>query len=289
MAQLASRLAENVSGDFYVDSTCIDCDTCRWIAPEVFARADAIEQSFVVRQPEAEPARTRSLMALVACPTASIGTVSKLDARSAAARFPELIADEIYYCGYTSEKSFGASSYLIRRAEGNVLVDSPRAAGPLVARIAEMGGVRQMFLSHRDDVADHARFRARFGCERIAHRLERLPVERVLEGEEPVELAPDLLAIPVPGHTRGSTALLYREKFLFTGDHLWWSETRGRLNASQSVCWYSWPEQTRSMVRLLDYRFEWVLPGHGRRYQAASPAAMRAALEALVLEMRRSL
>ena len=289
MAQLASRLAENVPGDFYVDSTCIDCDTCRWMAPDVFARADSIEQSFVAHQPQAEPARTRSLMALVACPTASIGTVSKLDARGAAARFPELIADEIYYCGYTSEKSFGASSYLIRRAEGNVLVDSPRAAGPLVARLVELGGLQQMFLSHRDDVADHARFRACFGCERIAHRLERLPVERVLEGEEPVQLAPDLLAIPVPGHTRGSTALLYREKFLFTGDHLWWSGTRGRLNASQSVCWYSWPDQTRSMERLLDYRFEWILPGHGRRYQAASAAAMRAELEEVVLEMRRSL
>ena len=286
MARLAARLAENAAGDFYVDSTCIDCDTCRQIAPEVFARADAIEQSVVVCQPDGEPARARSLMALVACPTASIGTVSKADARLAAARFPEPIAGEIYYCGYTSEKSFGASSYLVRRPEGNVLVDSPRAAGPLLARVAEMGGIRQMFLSHRDDVADHARFRARFGCECIAHRLERLPVEREIEDHDPVWLAPDLLAIPVPGHTRGSTALLYDETYLFTGDHLWWSEARGRLHASRSVCWYSWPEQTRSMERLLDFRFEWVLPGHGRRYRAASAAAMRAELEELASAMR---
>jgi glyoxylase-like metal-dependent hydrolase (beta-lactamase superfamily II) len=79
-----------------------------------------------------------------------------------------------------------------------------------------------------------------------------------------VELAPDFLAIPTPGHTRGHCALLHRE-FLFTGDHLWWSRNRARLTASRDVCWYSWPEQVRSVARLKDYRFEWVLPGHGVR------------------------
>jgi glyoxylase-like metal-dependent hydrolase (beta-lactamase superfamily II) len=58
---------------------------------------------------------------------------------------------------------------------------------------------------------------------------------------------------------------LYRDKYLFTGDHLWWSPARESLSASHSVCWYSWREQTRSVERLLDYEFEWVLPGHGRR------------------------
>jgi len=31
--------------------------------------------------------------------------------------------------------------------------------------------------------------------------------------------------------------------------------------------------------RLRDYRFQWVLPGHGRRFRASSPPAMRAALD----------
>jgi glyoxylase-like metal-dependent hydrolase (beta-lactamase superfamily II) len=35
----------------------------------------------------------------------------------------------------------------------------------------------------------------------------------------------------------------------------------------------------RSVERLLDLKFEWVLPGHGRRYQARSAAEMRRALE----------
>src|SRR5204862_5089754 len=141
----------------------------------------------------------------------------------------------------------GASSYFIRRPGGNLLVDSPRAAAPLLRRLGEMGGVAVLFLTHRDDVADHRRFRERFGCERVIHAAdaggELREAERRLEGEGPIPLDDELLAIPVPGHTRGSMALLYREKFLFTGDHLWWSEEDGGLDASREVCWYSWPEQ----------------------------------------------
>src|SRR5580693_5020611 len=138
-----------------------------------------------------------------------------------------------------------------------------------------------MFLSHRDDVADHARYAHRFGCERILHAADvgadTRDVERRLEGTDPVSLAPDLLAIPVPGHTRGSVALLYRGRFLFTGDHLWGSGDGSGLDASSEVCWYSWSEQRRSMERLLAFDFEWVLPGHGPRFHAPA-ARMRAAL-----------
>jgi glyoxylase-like metal-dependent hydrolase (beta-lactamase superfamily II) len=110
-------------------------------------------------------------------------------------------------------------------------------------------------------------------------------VERVLSGGDPVALAPGLTLIPVPGHTRGSTALLADDTYLFTGDHLWGSEDGTRLSASRGVCWYSWAEQRRSLARLLDYRFCWVLPGHGHRFRAASASAMRAALERLLREL----
>ena len=79
--------------------------------------------------------------------------------------------------------------------------------------------------------------------------------------------------------------LLFAERFLFSGDHVWWSPHRKRLVASRSVCWDSWEDQTESMRRLLDYRFEWVLPGHGRRHHAPAEH-MRAELEACVTAMR---
>src|SRR5687768_7033430 len=135
MARAENRLPHNAHGDFFVDDSCIDCDTCRSLAPGVFGRAADFEQSFVKHQPDSDDERRHALMALVACPTASIGTVTKIDVRPGIEAFPTLIADEVYYCGFASEASFGAASYLIRRPGGNVLVDSPRASKPLLQRL----------------------------------------------------------------------------------------------------------------------------------------------------------
>jgi glyoxylase-like metal-dependent hydrolase (beta-lactamase superfamily II) len=204
--------------------------------------------------------------------------------------FPEPIENGVSFCGFTSESSFGAWSYFLERAEGNVLVDSPRAAGPLLSALEARGGVATMFLTHRDDVADHAAFRKRFGCERVMHEEDVTTstrgVERRISGLEPVSLAPDLLVIPTPGHTRGHAVLLYKNRYLFTGDHLAWSRRLGQLVAFRDANWYSWPETIRSMERLRDYRFEWVLPGHGERYHAGSPEAMRCELDRCVAWMK---
>jgi glyoxylase-like metal-dependent hydrolase (beta-lactamase superfamily II)/ferredoxin len=267
MAQAERRLDHNAGGDFFVDATCIDCDTCRWMAPETFVQREG--QASVSRQPKTEAETHRALMALVSCPTASIGAEQKHDMSGAVAALPDRIDDNVYHCGYHSESSFGATSYLIVRPEGNVLVDSPRFTKPLVRRIEELGGVATMFLTHRDDVADHAKFREHFGCERVLHedeiRAGTRDVERPLSGLDPVPLADDLLVIPTPGHTSGSCCLLYRDKFLFTGDHLAWSESRGHIYGFRSVCWYDWDELVASTEKLTGYTFEWVLPGHGRR------------------------
>src|SRR5262245_51994748 len=265
MANPKRAYPENVEGEFFVDETCIDCDLCRQIAPAVFE--DASDHSFVYRQPASPGETHRAAMALVACPTGSIGTHEKIDLKPAAAAYPELIDENVYFCGYASPNSYGASSYLITRPEGNVLIDSPRFARTLVRRIEEMGGISQIIFSHRDDVADHKKFHQHFGCRRLIHRADAagIETEQLLDGDEPVALDNDFLAIPVPGHTRGHIVLLYRNKFLFTGDHLAWSDNRGGLIAFRNVAWYSWREQTKSMKRLLDCRFEWVLPGHGRR------------------------
>lgn len=271
MAQLNQRRPQNVSGDLYVDSTCIDCDTCRWMAPTVFHQED--EQSAVYHQPVDEVERLAAMQALLSCPTASIGTVEKpKDIKAVQNTFPIPVAENVCHCGYHSESSYGAASYLIVRSQGNVLVDSPRFAAPLVKRLEEMGGIRTMYLTHRDDVADHDKFREHFGCDRILHTDDITSstrnVEIQLTGREPVELAPDLLIIPVPGHTKGHTVLLYNQNFLFSGDHLAWSDRLHQLHAFRRACWYSWSELTESMRCLAQYDFEWVLPGHGRRYHA---------------------
>jgi glyoxylase-like metal-dependent hydrolase (beta-lactamase superfamily II) len=112
----------------------------------------------------------------------------------------------------------------------------------------------------------------------------RLKVERVVTGTAAVRLDADLVAIPTPGHTRGHMVLLHADRFLFTGDHLAWSPDERALRAFADVCWYSWAEQAASMRRLLGYRFEWILPGHGRPHHAAA-GAMHARLRECVAWM----
>ena len=63
MADPNKRLTHNEAGDFYVDESCIDCDTCRWLAPSTFGRRE--EQASVVKQPGDAPETTRALMALL--------------------------------------------------------------------------------------------------------------------------------------------------------------------------------------------------------------------------------
>lgn len=283
MARQSDAIADNAQGDLFVDSSCIDCDLCRQIAPAVFARSDHAEQSFVARQPERSDEH-RALMALVTCPTSSIGMRTKHDARAAARAFPEPVIGNVLFCGYASEASYGASSYLIRRPDGNVLVDSPRFARVLVDRIAELGGVRFLVLTHQDDVADHAKFHERFGCERVIHRADirgtTRACERIIDGD--TDLADDLRLIHVPGHTRGSIALLHGD-ILFSGDHLWGTTDQTQLKARPDVCWYSWPEQLKSIAKLAELRFTHVLPGHGRRFTAPDAEAMRAAIRAVAV------
>jgi len=280
MAQRSKSHPDNVPGSFFVDRSCIDCGTCYEYLPWVFHAAG--DHSRVFRQPEGPSDRLHALKALLACPTGSIGTSDAEGLKEARHGFPDPIEEEVSFCGFTSPDSFGAWSYFIQSEAGNVLMDSPRAVPALLDRLEQLGGVDLMVLSHRDDVADHARFAERFHCRRVMHRADMAGATAALEfpvaGDEPVQLAPDLLFIPTPGHTAGSACLLYRNKFLFTGDHLWWNPERGMLSASKGYCWHHWPTQLRSLERLLDFDFTWVLPGHGASHRAGSPAAMRADL-----------
>jgi len=283
------RLFTNVAGDFFVDDSCIDCGACRWMAPSVFDEARGLSRVFA--QPEGEAATQRALQALVACPTGSIGTTRHHAMKPVLRSFPDPIGEGVYHCGFHDEASFGAASYLVVRPEGNVLVDVPRFNRALVRRIEALGGVDLMFLTHRDDVARHDRFAAHFACERVMHRRDRsgrtADVERWITGDEPVALGEDLLVIPTPGHTRGSACLLYDERVLFSGDHVAFHLRDQRVYAFSGACWYDWEVQIRSMERLLEHRFEQILPGHGApcRFPAAE---MRAQMERCVAWMRQA-
>lgn len=73
MATLSDRLPYNVAGRVYVDSSCIDCDQCRVIAPDNFARNEETGTSYVVKQPVTDEEIAKCKEAAEACATASIG------------------------------------------------------------------------------------------------------------------------------------------------------------------------------------------------------------------------
>lgn len=282
------RRPQNIDGEFFVDHTCIDCDTCRWMAPEIFTRAG--DMSAVFKQPSCEEERLKALQALISCPTSSIHTEKPArDILEVGKTFPIPINERripgVYHCGYHSNKSYGGASYFISHPEGNILVDGPRYTKILAENIEKMGGVRYMFLTHKDDVADHNKWSKRFRCDRIMHSKDIEPstagVEIKLEGSGPWKLYHDIDLIHTPGHTQGSVCLFYKSsKILFTGDHLF-TDAFG-LTISEKYNWYSVPMQLNSVKMLLQLEFEWILPGHGRRAEYRDIIDKNSALEAFL-------
>jgi glyoxylase-like metal-dependent hydrolase (beta-lactamase superfamily II)/ferredoxin len=281
MADVKKAVLENVDGAFFVDSTCIDCDTCRQLAPDTFAEAG--EYSYVQTQPQNEAQNREALHALLSCPTGSIGTRGTNSAKQAMDDFPLAVDEQVFYCGFNSPKSFGGSSYFIPHPDGNWLVDSPKFLPNLVKKLEAAGGLSHIFLTHSDDVGDVHRYAETFGVQRIIHREElwsQPDSEIVIDGTAAHPVHADFLVIPTPGHSRGHCALLYKNRYLFTGDHLWWDRDEQRLDTPNHYFWNK-AEQIRSAEKLLAYAFEWILPGHGQRIHLPE-AEMKAALQELI-------
>ncbi|KAG6422481.1 hypothetical protein SASPL_119053 [Salvia splendens] len=89
-------------------------------------------------------------------------------------------------------------------------------------------------------------------------------VEIKLEGNGPWTLGSDITLIHTPGHTKGSVCLLDKtRRILFTGDHLLMDEFGWSILDQYN--WFSVTEQLKSVQKLVELDFEWILPGHGRR------------------------
>lgn len=73
MADPTRKVPETVSGRYYVDVTCIDCDLCRETAPLNFVRKDEDGYSFVRHQPDDPAQEAACLAAMEECPVEAIG------------------------------------------------------------------------------------------------------------------------------------------------------------------------------------------------------------------------
>lgn len=277
------RHSLNAPGDWYIDTECMDCSAARTVAPGLIVHAGG--QCVFARQPETAEELMLAWRARLLCPTASVRTESH--ARPPDHVFPEEMTTNIYRLGYNARSSWGAHAFLLRRAHGNVMVDAPRWTTAVVTTLQAWGGLSDILLTHRDDVADAGLYGEHFGARVWIHEADcgAAPyADRILTGCQPLRIDDDLLAIPVPGHTEGSVVYLYDQTCLFTGDSLAWSFERNDLVAFRDACWWSWREQRRSLRRLLDYEFQWVFAGHGGS-MFLPLGAMHARLASLVERM----
>ncbi|NLE02422.1 MAG: ferredoxin [Fibrobacter sp.] len=73
MANKENRVAGNVAGKYYVDSSCIACEACTLTAPENFRMKDDGSSSMVFKQPENGSENQACDDAKNGCPVGAIG------------------------------------------------------------------------------------------------------------------------------------------------------------------------------------------------------------------------
>jgi glyoxylase-like metal-dependent hydrolase (beta-lactamase superfamily II) len=133
----------------------------------------------------------------------------------------------------------------------------------------------------RDDISDHDRWAKHFGAPRVMHSAEIRPlirdIEVQLQGTGPWDLQGNAIGegeldggvqlVHTPGHTRGSICLWHAAtKAMFTGDHFGYSLRVGRPTIFPRYNRAGYEVQVESVRKLLNFDFEHVLPGHGRRF-----------------------
>lgn len=220
----SSPRSVNEKGQFYVSEGCINCGTCRWIAPETFAARGF--KSAVVDQPVASYASHRvedtpttsplrkAVQAMVTCPSGSIRTTEPLGPlvrRVIEEDFPRDIDPErlpgVYHLGFHRHGTIGAAAYLLVRRSGgaklgehlNIMVDVPRYNRRLADSIERrFGGIDYLILTSRGLEEGHAQWKARFpNLVRVMHRHDLKTgdtlstVEEVLDGSGPWDLTLD--------------------------------------------------------------------------------------------------
>ena len=123
------------------------------------------------------------------------------------------------------DPTISVRAFLLEREEGSVIVYNAPGLASAADAIRARGETRMLLVNHEHEgmfgpppidvpVFVHERDRAGLGTS--------FPVAGTFSGRETI--GNDLEAIPIPGHTPGSTAYLWDSgihRFLFTGDSVW--------------------------------------------------------------------
>jgi glyoxylase-like metal-dependent hydrolase (beta-lactamase superfamily II) len=280
---MRSRHPQNAPGNWHVDTTCTNCGAARTVAPGLIVERDG--QSVFNHQPVTKEELRQAWRARILCPSASVRTESRT--KLAVPVFPEMMTEDVFRLGYNAAASYGAHSFALRHETGVFMIDSPRWTRAVVDQLSAWGGLSGILLSHEDDVADARRYAEHFSASVWIHENDHAAApfaKKIISGGAPITVSDGLLAIPVPGHSRGSVCYLWN-RCLFTGDTLAWDFASSDLVAYRNYAW-SWNTLRTSLSRLLAYEIEWVFAGHGGSHRLAV-GEMRARLAALIERMAR--
>jgi glyoxylase-like metal-dependent hydrolase (beta-lactamase superfamily II) len=168
-----------------------------------------------------------------------------------------------------SPSTYGGRAFLVVGPKYNVMVDTPACTRRVIEAVRGAGGLRYVFLTHRDEIGEVRELRRELGGAVILHRTEAalVPGGTDLVFDVDFEVEPGLWVIHTPGHSPGSSCLLLhrdRLRVLFTGDHI--LRRRDDVPAPLKFPWtWDWDAQVASARRLLDLEFDTIVPSHGDR------------------------
>jgi glyoxylase-like metal-dependent hydrolase (beta-lactamase superfamily II) len=168
-----------------------------------------------------------------------------------------------------SSSTYGGKGFLVAGPKYNLMVDTPACTPRVVDAVRAAGGLRYIFLSHRDEIGEIAELHRATGGAVIMHRSEadQVPCGVDLVFDTDFEVEPGVQVIHTPGHSPGSSCLLLHRgdlRVLFTGDHI--LRRREEIPAPLKFPWtWDWSAQVASARRLLELEFDYIVPSHGQR------------------------
>lgn len=148
----------------------------------------------------------------------------------------------------------------------NWLVDCPAWNAENRETIERRGGIGGIFLTHRGAIGEVDEFCRHFQAaaviqEQEAYLLQARAVE-VRPFQADSEIAPGLTALWTPGHSPGSSCLLWGAHggVLFSGRHLL-PDAQGKAKPVRVSKTFHWPRQLASVERLHHYHYDYICPG----------------------------
>lgn len=151
--------------------------------------------------------------------------------------------------------TLGGTAYLIVEKDANVLIDAPPWNEETQTFLQQQGGVRSLFITHRDAIAQAQRIQAAIDCEIVVQEQEAylLPEATVSAFGAEVAVSPQVRGVWTPGHTPGSSCAYYEGEggVLFSGRHLL-PNRDGAPEPLRTAKTFHWRRQLKSVAALRD-------------------------------------